>query len=263
MMPPPAPPPSLFQSGPAGSAPLRPSPPPAEQQSLLDLLYDGFYMLFLVRGRSTPAHGDDFRERIREFLAEFERASLRHQHGNEDAHLAKFAFCALVDEIVLRSSYSFKDEWQRRPLQLQYFGDQLAGESFFAHLESLRQQGAPRVQLLEVFHMCLLMGFQGKYLLEGPEKLAFLIARLGDEIAHLKGKTSSFAPHWQAPDRVRHALRHEVPLWVVASVLACVGLAAFVGLRAVAGHQTAADLQAYNKIIGMPAKVAHLTITLP
>jgi type VI secretion system protein ImpK len=37
--------------------------------------------------------------------------------------------------------------------------------------------------------------WRGKQL-EGAEKLNYLTARLGDEIAHLKGKSAGFAPHW-------------------------------------------------------------------
>ena len=51
------------------------------------------------------------------------------------------------------------------------FGDQLAGENFFNRLESLRARGSAHLQALEVFHMCLLLGFQGRYIIEGSEKL--------------------------------------------------------------------------------------------
>ena len=127
----------------------------------------------------------------------------------------------------------------------------------------VRAQGARRLQVLEVFHMCLLLGFQGKYLLEGSEKLGYYTARLGDEIAHLKGKRAPFAPHWAAPDKVMHTLRHEVPLWAVASVVALFGLAAFIGLRWQLGRTTQGDLSAYQDVVKLPPRAAHLTITLP
>ena len=55
-------------------------------------------------------------------------------------------------------------------------------------------------------------------ILEGSEKLNYLTGRLGDEIAQLRGKRPSFAPHWAAPDRVAHALKRDVPLWVIDSL---------------------------------------------
>ncbi|MCK7513687.1 MAG: DotU family type IV/VI secretion system protein [Desulfobacterales bacterium] len=70
------------------------------------------------------------------------------------------------------------------------FGDQLAGEHFFDKLETARNGGANRINALEVFHLCLLIGFKGRYLLEGPEKLKYLTQQLGEQIAHIKGKAA-------------------------------------------------------------------------
>jgi type VI secretion system protein ImpK len=234
-----------------------------EARSLLDLMSDGFYMLFLLRNRFTPTGAEEFRNKVREFLVGFERGIAKLQTPAEDLYLSKYAFCAVVDEVVLTSCERIRDAWERRPLQLELFGDQLAGEGFFEKLEEIRRQGAAKIQVLEVFHMCLLVGFQGKYLLEGTEKLGYLTSRLGDEIAHLKGKRAAFAPHWDAPDRISHKLRAEVPLWVIGSVIALASLLAFIGIRWSLDRQTQVDLGKYSQVINMPAQTAHVTITLP
>ena len=262
--------PSLFGNSPsASSARGRPGagdgPVVAthEARSLLDLLYDGFYMVILLRNRYTPSDADAFRERIKQFLGNFERGTKRLDSSAEDVHLAKFAYCALIDEVVLMSKLRVRDAWERRPLQLEFFGEQLAGEKFFEHLETLRQGGAARLQVLEVFHMCLLMGFQGRYILEGSEKLNYLTGRLGDEIAQRRGARPLFAPHWAAPDRVAHVLKLDVPLWVIGSVFALVGLLAFLGLRWTLEGQTKSDLAAYSQVVKLAPQSAHITITLP
>jgi type VI secretion system protein ImpK len=234
-----------------------------EARSLLDLLYDGFYMVILLRNRYVPSDAEAFRERIKQFLGNFERGAKRLDASTDDIHLAKFAYCALIDEVVLMSKLKLRDVWERRPLQLEFFGEQLAGEQFFQHLEVLRQGGAPRLQALEVFHMCLLMGFQGRYILEGSEKLNYLTGRLGDEIAQLRGKRPSFAPHWAAPDRIAHALKRDVPLWVIASVFALTGLLAFLGLRWTLERKTESDLAAYSQVVKLAPQSANITITLP
>ena len=254
--------PSLF--GNAGMARMEPAAGSTrEARDLMDLLYDGFYMIFLLRNGYAPVSAEDFGDRIRNFLSTFERGTQRLQTPAEDIFLAKFAYCALVDEVVLASKLKIRDAWEQRPLQLQFFGEQLAGERFFEHLERLREQGAARVQVLEVFHMCLLLGFQGRYVLEGSEKLNFLTARLGDDIAHLRGKRAPFAPHWAAPDAVAHKLRGEVPLWVIGSVFALIGLLAFAGLNTVLQRQTGNDLAAHVNLIKLAPQAAHVTITLP
>ena len=258
-------PPSLFGRSATSAVGRTPavSASPRNASSLLDLLYDGFYMVFLLKNRYAPHDADAFRESIRSFLTEFDRGGKRLGASADDMYLSKFAFCALVDEVVLTSQSKVRDAWERRPLQIEFFGEQLAGERFFEHLETLRQGGAARVELLEVFHMCLLIGFQGKYILEGSEKLNYLTGRLGDEIAHLKGRRAGFAPHWAAPDSVIHALRTEVPLWVIGSVFALAGLLAFLGIRHSLDRQTTEDLGRYSQVVMLAPQPAHVTITLP
>jgi type VI secretion system protein ImpK len=237
--------------------------PQAPSSSLMDLLFDAFYMVSLLKNGYAPQDAESFRERIRSFLINFERGTMRLGTRPEDVSTCKFAFCALLDEMILGSQLKVRDMWERRPLQLEYFGNQLGGEKFYDDLESLRRQGVQKIQVLEVFHMCLLMGFKGKYILEGSEKLSYLTARLGDEIAHLKGKKAGFAPHWAAPDRIAHTLRSEVPIWVLGSVFALVGLLGFIGIKWALTSQTNRDLSAYSNVVQLAPEVAHITITLP
>ena len=79
--------------------------------------------------------------------------------------------------------------------QIPFNQARLAGEHFYTELEQVRLRGSASLQALEVLYMCLLTGFQGKYMLDGKEKLNYLIASLGKEIADLKGKRAQFAPH--------------------------------------------------------------------
>jgi type VI secretion system protein ImpK len=236
---------------------------PREASSLLDLMYDGFYLLFLLKAKHAPLDADVFRERIKQFLTAFERGATKLHASAEDVYACKYAFCATVDEAVLMSGFRAREAWQRLPLQLQFFGDQLAGEQFFEKLEELRRHGLPRVQTMEVFHMCLLLGFQGRYLIEGSEKLNYLTARLGDEVARLKGQGAGFAPHWAAPDKVQNQLKNEVPLWVVGAVFGFMALAGFLGLRWQLTEHTKGSLGELHHIVQMPPQVANITITLP
>ncbi|MEJ5897473.1 type IVB secretion system protein IcmH/DotU [Aquabacterium sp. G14] len=255
--------PSLFAGEPPSHAPGQTPATHTEAHNLLDLMYDGFYLLFLLKGKHAPMDAEVFRERIKQFLTAFERGATRMNASAEDVYACKYAFCATVDEAVLMSGFKIKEAWQRLPLQVQFFGEQLAGEQFFEKLEELRRQGAPRVQAMEVFHMCLLLGFQGKYLIEGSEKLGYLTARLGDEIARIKGQGAGFAPNWAAPDRIQHQLKNELPLWVVGSVFGLMALLAFIGLRWQLGQHASTALGQAHHIVQLAPQVANITITLP
>lgn len=235
----------------------------ATPRSLLDLMADGFYLLMLLKRGQLPTTETAFVDAVQRFLDGVERGATKLNIASEDVYAAKYAFCAAVDEAMLGQPSELRDAWERNPLQLRLFGEHLAGEHFFDRLEQLRAQGAPRLPSLEVYHYCLLLGFEGKYRLEGPEKLGYLTARLGDEIVYLKGKRTGFAPHWAPPDKVSHALRRILPLWAPAAALAAVGLLGYFGLNALLGQHTETQLAGYQDVVQLPGRTAHLTITLP
>ncbi|HJV85027.1 MAG TPA: type IVB secretion system protein IcmH/DotU [Noviherbaspirillum sp.] len=249
--------PSLFEDMPAHSTPA-----PATR-SLADLMHEGFYLLLLMRNRYFPADPNQFSAQVCRLLDNFERNARRMNVAIDDIYAAKYAFCAAVDETILSSEMAIREIWEQAPLQLTLFGDQLAGENFYKELEAVRHRGQASVQTLEVFYMCLLTGFQGKYALESKEKLNYLIATLDKEITHLKGKRPQFAPHWKSPDQVKHMLRSELPLWVIGAALACLGLVTYGVLGWLLARHSNEVLGAYFDIIRLAPRIASITISLP
>jgi type VI secretion system protein ImpK len=231
---------------------------------MADLLYDGFYALFLLKNRSVPQSAKELASRMGAFLTDFERQAQKMGRSSEEISDAKFAFCATADEIILQPKFSIRDEWERHPLQLTLFGTLLAGKFFFTKLEEWRSKGSAHVQVLEVFYMCLLMGFQGKYMIEGPEKLNYLTAQLGEQIAQMKNKRAPFAPHWARPDEIRHHIKSEAPLWVVGGLFALLALLAFMALNGWLTRSASQMLAGYpDEAITLAPRAANITITLP
>jgi type VI secretion system protein ImpK len=236
---------------------------PAGPGNLVDMMYEGFYALFLLKNGCAPHNQATFTGDITRFLDDVDRNAKAAGVQVDDVIAAKYAFCAAVDEIILRSQFDIRDAWETRPLQLRIFGDQLAGEHFFERLEDLRARGSTHLQALEVFHLCLLLGFQGRFALDGVEKLNYLCSRLGDEIARMRGKNRGFAPHAQRPDQVANRVRSDLSMWVLMAVVGVAGLSAYLGFRSTLAHATHATLAGYNDLIKLPPRAANVTITLP
>jgi type VI secretion system protein ImpK len=248
--------PSLFSGRPT-------TPDGTRIHSLLDLMHEGFHLIFLLKTSCTPPAEEVFMPRISAFLNDFDREAKKLRAEGDDIEAAKYAWCAAMDEVLLSSISPLRDTWQRHPLQLTVFGDQLAGEHFFDRLEALRGKGGARLQALQVFHMCLLLGFRGRHAMDSRDRLAYMTARLGDEIAHITGKSSGFAPRAARPDQVMNKLRSDVPLWAVSAVFALVGLGVFTGLRASLQRDTHHAMAAYSDLVKLAPRPASLTITLP
>ena len=87
--------------------------------------------------------------RIRGFIEALkERARIR-GIPDKDTQDIVYAIVALTDEIALNTPEPLRSYWMSQPLQLHYFGENVAGEGFFARLQSLLGDGR-RIEVLRV-----------------------------------------------------------------------------------------------------------------
>ncbi len=120
---------------------------------------------------------------IRRMISESEHLAEKGGFSSEDYMLARFAVFAWVDETILSSSWKEKGRWQGEQLQLAYYKTSEAGELFFEKLNAI---GPHQRDVREVYYLCLVMGFQGRYCQEGDD---FLLDQL--KTSNLKLLTGS------------------------------------------------------------------------
>jgi type VI secretion system protein ImpK len=158
-------------------------------------------------------------------LQDIDRRGKKHGQSEEDIKAVRYALCALLDETILNSRWPYKDQWSDRPLQLEHFGEHMAGERFFDLLDRVRKKGGRKVDLLEVFCITLILGFQGKYKLRGGEDLNILIRELvGDINGHRGGGPRGLSPHWKIPEEPVERPARVVPRWVWITGLTSIAL---------------------------------------
>jgi type VI secretion system protein ImpK len=116
---------------------------------------------------------------------------------------AKFALAAFLDEMVMTSRWPEKHQWASQLLQYEIFQTQVAGVEFFDHLDGVRRRLPLNAHLLEIYYLCLLLGFQGKYALAGREKLAALLGEVRHDLEITYGDTPALSPNAERPDEVR------------------------------------------------------------
>jgi len=192
-------------------------------QSLVDLCTDAFLLIFYIHDGKDPGQPDQLHKEIAVLLQEIDKRGQRHGHSEEDLKATRYALCALLDETILNSRWPFKDQWADRPLQLEHFGEHMAGERFFELLDRIRKKGSRKADLLEVFCITLILGFQGKYKLRGGEELNNLIRELVGEIhGHRGGAPRGLSPHWRIPEEPVDRPARVVPRWVWITSLASV-----------------------------------------
>jgi len=115
---------------------------------------------------SVP-NSQGFRTSIRAALKTAMEQAKAVGYTSEINQLAFFAVVALLDESVLKLQSPAFADWAQRPLQEEMFGHNRAGEVFFEHLRALlaRQDSQDGADCLEVYCLCMLLGFKGQYAL--------------------------------------------------------------------------------------------------
>jgi type VI secretion system protein ImpK len=106
--------------------------------------------------------------RLRGVVEEVLRRAAVLGFSHQDAQDMGYALVALMDEIVLNKPEPYRQFWMSNLLQLHYFNETIAGDSFFNRLAAVRKD-PHRVEVLQVYYLCLLFGFQGRYRIRGGE----------------------------------------------------------------------------------------------
>jgi type VI secretion system protein ImpK len=132
-----------------------------------------------------------FRTQIRKALQHAESSAQSLGYSQQDTQLASFATIALLDETILNSSNPAFRDWAQKPLMLDLYGTLTAGESFFEQLRTITKRGESKstIDLLEVYVMCLALGFRGRFSAGSEEQLRSLRDPIVERILRSRGSS--------------------------------------------------------------------------
>lgn len=108
-------------------------------------------------GRQDEVVIFDERLRIRKMIEEAEAIL----GLTPDWDLAKYALVCWVDEVLVEAPWEGSDWWNNNVLEVELFNTRLANEQFY--VRSLQASALPTRDALEVFYVCVVLGFRGLY----------------------------------------------------------------------------------------------------
>lgn len=213
----------------------------SEKPTLKDLVQDFISMALIVRKGRQVTSVSAFEASVDAFFKTLEREARSADYSVEQVKDTQYALCAFLDESVLRSGDNeLRRHFELQPLQFRYFGVHLAGEGFFEKIDSLRGDVKQNLDVLEVYHLCLALGFEGKFSIGQKDQLRYLANTLGQDIARFRKTPKALSPDWALPDQVSQMLRHEVPLWLYLALIALVCAGVYLTLDWLLGKEVAA-----------------------
>jgi type VI secretion system protein ImpK len=155
----------------------------------------------LRSNRQAVADASSFRNQIKAAIGVAESEATQRGYTPEDVRLATFATVAFLDESILNSNNPIFADWPRMPLQEELFGGHTAGEIFFQCIDRLlaRNDSPQLADVLEIFALCLLLGYRGRYSLSGQEAVRSVVASITEKLQRIRGGPRALSPNWLPP----------------------------------------------------------------
>jgi type VI secretion system protein ImpK len=168
----------------------------------LALLYQGL-LTGIVRVQALRQHvtdGESFRRRTKATLHEIERVAVATGYEGRDVRDTHFAVVAFLDSVVLHSRDPVRAEWETKTLIHELYGQADAGVVFFDKLDQFRSRRDTEqlADILEVYLLCLLLGFEGRYSGRRGE-LDGTIESLRMRIEYIRGGSGQLSPNGALP----------------------------------------------------------------
>ena len=197
---------------------------PEAKPRLPELCADCFMLILQLRAAKEYGDPVTLRKRIGELLRRLERNAKEAGFEHDAIHeKAMFALVAFIDETILGSEWRGKDSWLAQPLQMEWFNRFDAGDEFYNRLQELRQRTAHNAEVVEVFYLCLALGFRGKFQFS-LDKLDPFIEDLYNELRRATGRAADLlSPHGKPRDQIVQVVKERVPAWVVGVIAATIG----------------------------------------
>jgi len=155
----------------------------------------------LRSNRQPVSDARTFRAQIWEAIKSADAESRRRGYTAEDIELAIFAVIAFLDESILNLHSPTFADWPRQPMQEERYGHHIAGEIFFQNLQKLlgRNDSQELADLLEIYDLCMLLGFSGKYTLGGRGELKHIQQATAEKIDRIRRPSPEISPNWALP----------------------------------------------------------------
>lgn len=200
-----------------GATSMQPTPQPtSRRRDNLALVFQNLLTVIVRLRANRQVIGDSqaFRAQMQKALRDAEKEGVKKLYPPEDVRLATFAIVAFLDESVLTSNNPAFADWSGRPLQDEMFGHTRSGEVFFENIERLLSRGDSHStgDLLEIYSLCILLGYKGKYGLGDQDSVRPVLDAIAEKIRRVRGPLPGLSPAWAIPEGAIQAV--EADPWI-------------------------------------------------
>ena len=226
-----APPPTPV---PAVAAALLDSPKAEQRNLVLQAAGPLLLMLGKLRAGEVRAESSAIMERVGSEIETFETEVTRAGYSADQVQVAKYVLCATADDIVQNMPVDDRRLWSQYSMLSQFFNERIGGVRLFDELARMKTDPAVNIDILELVHACLSLGFEGVYRTApgGAVKLQAVQRDLYETIKRVRPNDAlELSPRWRGESIGTTARKRRVPFWAVLSLVGLLLLLVYAGLR--------------------------------
>ncbi|KVM91544.1 type VI secretion system protein TssL, long form [Burkholderia diffusa] len=179
---------------------------------------------------AIPALRSLLEQEMRTFQKLCEHANIRRDHMIG----ARYCLCTALDEVAMQTTWGQNREsgaaWITNSLATVFHEDRQGGDKIYLLIGRLMNDPDEHLDLLEVIHRVLSLGFEGRYRLEtdGHRKHEAVRQRLYDEIMLRREPLQvELSPNWRPDTNGRRVSFYNFPVWITVAVLSAILLAMY------------------------------------
>jgi type VI secretion system protein ImpK len=171
-------------------------------------------------GNSQP---EMLRQQIIAGLRDYERRLAGAQIPIEQARIAHYAICALLDDIILSTEWGPNSEFAHQSLAATFHMSVRGGERFYDLLAHLHKDPGTNRDLLYLMYLCLSLGFEGRMRISPQGALELQKVREG-LYRTLRSMFGDFerelSPHWRGINAQHRPPRPSIILYTAGAAVA-------------------------------------------
>lgn len=150
--------------------------PPITSDGLGQYASSLLYEVVLLRGLAQAPDLDELRARLVTQVRTFHRLALDDDTPPAMVERAQYAICTLLDETISSTDWG-RGGWSRHSLLMIFHGQTSGGDGFFAYLDAAELKPEENLPLLELMYLCLALGLEGRYRIQGEGRSALALRR--------------------------------------------------------------------------------------
>jgi type VI secretion system protein ImpK len=182
--------------------------------------------------RATASHADPagLRRQLLERVGEFEALAAGAGVSTHHIGAARYLLCTFIDEVVDATPWGADGVWAQSNLLQAFHDERWGGDKAFKLLDRLSQDVSANRHLLELFYVCLALGFEGRF--RGTPNERDQLDAIAERVLQAVHPAAQRQPertlslHWEGVSTRGNRDLAGLPVWVVLAVGAALVLGA-------------------------------------